>query len=49
MGSKLVRVPQWEPTEEQRKFLLEMAKTHGTVTGYIRSLVSEAMSKEGKK
>lgn len=48
MSSKLVRVPQWEPTKEQREFLLEMAKTHGTVTGYIRSLVSEAMKKESK-
>ena len=48
MSGKLKRVPQWEPTEEQRVFLLEMAKTNGTVTGFIRALVNEAMKKEAK-
>lgn len=45
---KINRIPQWMPTKEQREFLEEKAKTHGTITGYIRSLIGKEMDK-GKR
>lgn len=42
---KVKMVPQWTPTKEQREWLDEKAKTHGTVTGVIRGLISDAMKK----
>jgi hypothetical protein len=40
------KIPQWQPTKEQREFLDKKASEYGTITGYIKGLVNREMKKD---
>lgn len=45
--TKQKKIPQWEPTEAQRKHLENMASISGlTITGYVKQLVNADMSRK---
>lgn len=48
MSDKIKMVPQWAPTKEQREWLDKESSKHGTITGLMRYLVNQAMSKKAK-